>query len=134
MRHDIPRLYHELHLTCFRDWTLHTCPSPAHPSYRLITALRLYALALPGTIEITHTSLQAWKDTILGTRDCVSGANEEAWRDLLLKLCEQLAASAREQLLILEGTGGEASVVFLWREQLFVADAVAESVKRGIEF
>jgi hypothetical protein len=130
-----------------RDWTLHGSPSPAHPSFRLITVLRLYHVAF-----ITESSTVArkedfkrWQDTLLGRRTIVSEENETSWRETLLYICETLVKRADV------GTSGlltlnldfrsiswlawmQDNIQALWREESSVAAAVSESVRQGVQF
>ena len=62
-------------LTLCRDWTLSISPSPAAPSFRLITALRLFALGseitrVPKTDEEGFLC-KSWRDTLLGRTDTI---------------------------------------------------------------
>lgn len=125
-----------------RDWTIHLQPSPAHPSYRVTTCLRLYALFAehgPDTILDTQ-AVKLWKDTLAGRRPCISQRNEVAWRTVLRELCTGLigeAQTASQQTL----TTKEGWERWAWRcvralgaEMGMVARAVGESVDAGEEF
>ncbi|TFL07389.1 hypothetical protein BDV98DRAFT_557791 [Pterulicium gracile] len=124
------------------DWTIHLQPSPAHPSYRVTTCLRLYALFAehgPDTILDTQ-AVKLWKDTLAGRRPCISQRNEVAWRTVLRELCTGLigeAQTASQQTL----TTKEGWERWAWRcvralgaEMGMVARAVGESVDAGEEF
>jgi hypothetical protein len=105
------------------DYTLHPSPAPAHPSHRLVPALRLLALPeLPASLENTqHTAyphtraapppapaspaadaLRAWDATLLGLRERVDAANETAARALLRRICEEFDADGRARLARLD--------------------------------
>ncbi|GBE82304.1 hypothetical protein BKA93DRAFT_760434 [Sparassis latifolia] len=129
------------------DWSLHSSPQPAHPSYRMITALRLYHVVESLGPQVPPDSasdviLRSWKDTINGRTSSVSEDNERLWRNTLLDICELVAARARDGMRITlsgSGTSGwyswmEENVRCLWREELEVATAVACSLRAGEEF
>lgn len=134
-------------LTPISDWTLHNSPSPAHPSYRLITALRLYHTTFesPSGTNIREEALKPWQETLLGIRTMVSEENETAWRESLIQICETLTTRAKVGLsmLVTRPTSfGDASwlawmqdnIQSLWREEALVAAAVSDSVRQGIQF
>ena len=133
----------------FRDWTISTSPNPAAPSFRLITALRLFAMGS----EMTHTPTadeediicQPWRDTLLGMRDAVSSDNEAKWRTSLADICNTILEEGTTGLQRTLGSrfneqscswAGwmEDNVALLWSEQIVVARAVLESLENGIEF
>lgn len=130
------------------DWTLDSAPSPAHPSYRLITALRLYHLAevLPDKSRpVPDEIIRPWKDVLQGQRDIISAQNENLWRTSLLNLCESVrqraevgmrdttsAFSDREGPEWVEWMKG--NILALWREELDIATAVMCSIDAGEEF
>jgi hypothetical protein len=132
-----------------RDWTLSTSPNPAAPSFRLITALRLFAMSsgmihLP-TVDDEDGVCQPWRDTLLGITDIISLDNEAKWRMTLRTICN---------LVVEEGTTGlqrtlgprfdeqnhswsgwmRDNIALLWSEQIVVARAVLQSLEDGIEF
>ena len=133
----------------YRDWTLSTSPNPAAPSFRLITALRLFAIGSEMTCVPTASEedvmCQPWRRTLLGIADIVSPDNEEKWRTTLATICN---------LVVEEGTTGfqrtlgsrsngqnpswsrwmRENVALLWSEQILVARAVLQSLEDGIEF
>lgn len=131
-----------------RDWTLHSSPPPAHPSYRLITALRLFHI-----IDDKGTSLPLkseklvakWKDVINGNVDAISPSNEQEWRQGLLAICDQVVLRAKTGLegiarSTFDGQSPEwlewmkGNIRCLWQEELEVAQAVILSVESGEEF
>ena len=128
------------------DWTLDSSPPPAHPSYRLMTVLRLVQLATtPGATEgaLQESETQAWRDVTNGFRDSISDENERGWRDILLGICERISGRAQEGLdratqNLTELDGWQVwmreNVLCLWREELEVADAVARSLRAGEVF
>ncbi|EIN07420.1 SET domain-containing protein [Punctularia strigosozonata HHB-11173 SS5] len=129
------------------DWTLHASPAPAHPSFRLLTALRLYHLVLDCPIPPPNPEdvLRPWHDTLAGRRPLVSRENEQALRQTLLQMCERLQERAREGLsttdMIEPKTGSPVwaegmkdNIRVLWREEEAVARAVEGSIRAGDEF
>ncbi|SJX62557.1 related to RKM2-ribosomal protein lysine methyltransferase [Sporisorium reilianum f. sp. reilianum] len=106
------------------EFTLHPYPEPAHPSHRLVPALRLAALDLhsstapkvakvkaqPGVkagkkaafhAQAGSTDLEKWEETLTGYRDTVSDDNEQQARDMLVELCTARRAeteAARQHL------------------------------------
>lgn len=131
------------------DWTLHLLPGPAHPSYRLITALRLYHLFPASAKEVPPNSeslLVPWKATLLGSAERVSKENEDAWRSTLLRLCDSLTDKARSVIASMNSMAAEDvdrttwghwmknNIKMLWEEELYVASAVSESIRNLEEF
>lgn len=129
------------------DWTMHIQPLPAHPSYRLITALRLYHLFPTSVEEVpldADTALLPWKATLLGNADKLSEKNEEAWKATLLQVCRKLAKESTAGIASLDvaSAGGQITwfpwmkknIRMLWEEELFVATMVAESILNCGEF
>ncbi|KAF8582667.1 SET domain-containing protein [Ramaria rubella] len=131
------------------DWTLHDAPAPAHPSYRILPALRLLQLSLPASWDVTYKDsnseppeLQAWHDTILGEKDTISPENEHAVWQQLLEVCNISATRADEGLTRLQqecqgkDLGGwkkyaVEAISILWLEEKNVATAVVQSIKNG---
>lgn len=128
-------------LDCCSDFTLHLEPAPAHPSYRLLAALRLLHLPL--------SKLTAWRDVLLGYSPSVSAANEESTNASLLALCDAVLADARkgrekigkivaeaeiDAADLGEWEGALDSVRKLWEGQEDIAKGVRESVFDGVEF
>jgi len=129
------------------DWTLHASPKPAHPSYRLITALRLYHLLPSSTPSALSRDelIGPWQDTLLGQRDLVSEENEAAWRGTLARICEILMRRAEAGISALEVHTHAAGRVpwlawmldnirTLWMEEAVVAAAVAKSIREEEQF
>ncbi|KZV64940.1 SET domain-containing protein [Peniophora sp. CONT] len=124
------------------DWTLHSAPAPAHPSYRLLTALRLAHVLIS-----KHGTISDWRDTLTGERELVSVENERAVRGTLREICTALisraedAVEALEEVRLRAGREKEGwrvwaagNVKALWAEEKAVAEAVAESVDAGVDF
>lgn len=133
----------------FSEWTIHSAPEPAHPSFRLITALRLYHSIPLEKILPPHddhgSEVRAWRGTIAGTRDIISLVNEAAWRETLDKLCLGIDNETGVNLDNLNKVGREWPVkswvhyirrclFMLWREQQDAAWRVHESLQQGEEF
>ncbi|TFK54901.1 SET domain-containing protein [Heliocybe sulcata] len=128
-------------------WTLHSAPKPGHPSFRLISALRLYH-SIPRTNTAIPRNpdeiLASWRDTLMGKKDSISPENEAAWRATLADMCREVAARASRNLENLKAvksnnTEGWRGFTYdclrtLWREELEVAEAVLESIRDGEEF
>ncbi|XP_006458144.1 hypothetical protein AGABI2DRAFT_199465 [Agaricus bisporus var. bisporus H97] len=129
------------------DWTIHSAPEPAHPSFRLVTALRLYhSVSLEAiTPPEDETEVRAWQGTITGSQDMVSIKNEIAWRETLGVLCSAIENESSTYLNKVEDVGEtwpkDSSVVcmrwglsMLWREQQHVAQCIRKSLERGEDF
>ena len=126
----------------YRDWSLHSAPAPAHPSYRLLTALRLAHVLIS-----QHGTIGDWRDTLAGAQELVSEENERSVRGTLRKICTALISRADVTVESLEGLMMRAglkkaewrgwaagNVKALWVEEKTVAEAVAESVDAGADF
>lgn len=126
------------------DWTIHSSPTPAHPSFRLIMTLRLFHLLTPASkgseVGPSNEDIQSWRETLLGKRECISPENEYQWRTTLLNLCLEFIDETQKGLLKFrnqlsrEKTWIEECIEMLWVEELCVAQAVAESVRLGVQF
>ncbi|KAF9246536.1 hypothetical protein BU15DRAFT_85291 [Melanogaster broomeanus] len=126
-----------------RNWTLHSTSDGAQPSWRLITALRLHHLAVD-VCSTKDDNIQGWRDVVAGKRERISDDNERAWRETVVLLCDVLISRAEHHFVssstkhIDEGDGWikwtQENIRALWREELFVASAVKQSVLRGDEF
>ncbi|KAF9264698.1 hypothetical protein L218DRAFT_998207 [Marasmius fiardii PR-910] len=122
----------------WKDYTLHV----AYPSFRLVTALRLYAMVLARQEVIADTDrderfLSPWLATIAGHSDTVSREVESQWLTILVeKICQPIIARANIGLMKLnerEGPGVEGLEV-LWEEELYIAQCICEKVRNGDEF
>ncbi|KAF9477385.1 SET domain-containing protein [Pholiota conissans] len=132
------------------DWTLYSTPAPAHPSYRLITALRLYHLIPLSTNAIPLNSeqlLDQWRNTTLGKQDKISEENETFWRGTLLALCWNVIQNGKagiERVQKVDGghpssttfllASAKASIESLWREEVTIASAMIRSLENNEEF
>ena len=117
-----------------------------------MAALRLFhAVTSPAaTASSRDGDIDAWKDVIAGQKEAVSEANETAWRDTLIELCESIARRAREGLDRVTSFADHKStetltrppwlawatqnIRLLWQEEMEVATAVVVSVRAGVEF
>ncbi|TFK92414.1 SET domain-containing protein [Polyporus arcularius HHB13444] len=130
------------------DWTVHAAPAPAHPSYRLMVALRLLE-AFENANETGQASFDAivgqWRQVTYGQADNISMQNEERWRTTLHRMCSQVVERARTHLALLSNascTGGTSgwhrwmhlNISVLWQEELEVAESVMASLEAGAEF
>lgn len=131
----------------FRDWTLHSLPLPACPSYRLIIALRLYHLFPPSLNELPPSAddvISPWVQVLLGKQDLVSEENESAWRETLLRICEKLVDHAKYAINNIPREDDEKNpewvgairktIRILWEEELYIAKVVSESLLQGLQF
>lgn len=128
------------------DWTMHSSPEPAHPSYRLMMALRLCAIASNHN-DLSpeyNEDIRKWKEVLYGQAETISEVNERLWRATLLHICETIIERAREgirkcsTLDLSEFQEPPSWITFqahnignLWREELEVAAAVARSLRDG---
>jgi hypothetical protein len=131
----------------YRDWTLHSTTTTAYPSYRLITALRLFHIFSDDVSTILPDSdhlVDMWRDTALGKRDVVSQENEYRWRSTLKRLCDDLVQYAQRGLITVRdiqvddesGWVGfvKVGIEVLWREEIDVGCAVLKSLEEGVVF
>jgi len=130
------------------DWTLHSTPTTAYPSYRLITALRLYHIFSEDVNDVPPDPdhlVDIWRDTTVGKRDAISEENESRWRLTLECLCNDLVRDAKGGLTRVRdiqtpdhenGWLGfvKVSIETLWREEIDVGCAVLKSLKEGADF
>jgi len=128
-----------------RDWTLHGNPQPAHPSYRLITALRLFHVTEDVEIPVdSEKVVSAWRSVTEGYTERISESNERYWRNTMVRLCESIIERAQEGAKkVDEATNSDApgwfewmrgNIRILWQEEEEVAKAVVQSVGDGVEF
>ena len=122
---------------------MHCSPAPAHPSYRLITALRLYHLfpAVDSVPPSPDDAIKPWLNTISGIQETISDENEQAWRDSLLRICDGVVHRADAAARQLDAAGCDKSLKdtlrnlrMLWREERIVAVAVRQSLCAKVEF
>ncbi|KAI0031839.1 hypothetical protein K488DRAFT_71128 [Vararia minispora EC-137] len=132
------------------DWTLHTAPPPAYPSYRLLSALRLLHVFVVDESPfgaVSTTDLALWRDTVAGLRDAVSESNERDVRRSLRSICDAVSVRAERSLDALmkakaDEIGGPSAwskfavgnVAVLWKEERAVARAVLDSIEAGVVF
>jgi len=131
------------------DWTLHSSPLPASPSFRTTSALRLYAMfsELSGVPEpkLADDILRPWRNTLLGIQDRVSDNNERAWKSTLRQICERVSEDGRIGKSLAMQFQAQSSdhewvewmrsnIEGLWDEQTVVADAVLRSIDDEVEF
>lgn len=118
-----------------RDWTLHSSltGSLGYPSFRLITALRLYHLVPAGAdIQVSEETLQRWRETLLGRTEFISESNESEWHETLLNICRTLKERT-EKWMKDYGRSSDSrleNIKILWDEERFVATAVIDSIER----
>jgi hypothetical protein len=74
----------------WNDYTVHPHPAPVHPSYRLIVALRLLAIASTANDEI-----QQWTASVQGRSHSLGKANDEAVCELLRSMCNEVIVEGR---------------------------------------
>ena len=131
------------------DWTLHDIPTPPHPSYRCLTALRLFELSesIANSFQeddpfSVSSDLRAWQDTIWGEREFISELNEEAMRGRLYNVCEIITKRAEEKLLALRTQAWNSDRVGwleyavkcieeLWKEERRVANGIRRTIEAG---
>jgi len=133
---------------CFSDWTLHASPAPAHPSYRLMTALRLYhvlAISCDTVPSNADQVLQSWRNTTRGMQDDISDVNEKLWRATLMDICQDILVEAKEgieKVRAIDSTQNSPgwldyaknAIEALWEEEQEVAYGVIDSLKRNEAF
>lgn len=133
-----------------RDWTLHCTPATAYPSYRLITALRLYHIFSDDVNLVPPDSdhmVDMWRDVTLGKRDAISEENESRWRWTLERLCNEMIQDAKRGIIkvrdiqVIDPSGenswvefAKVSIEMLWREEMDVGCAVLKSLEEGADF
>ncbi|KAH9854169.1 SET domain-containing protein [Lenzites betulinus] len=131
------------------EWTLHSSGNSGHPSYRLISALRLICALERYSGEATlqtRLAIDLWLDVTNGSKETISSLNEDGWKKKLLWLCETIRYRARKERLTALDVGNlprgapewaswmAEGVRTLWKEELEVAEAVLASIQAGVEF
>ncbi|KDQ14019.1 hypothetical protein BOTBODRAFT_33134 [Botryobasidium botryosum FD-172 SS1] len=118
------------------DWCIYSHPQPAHPSYRLFPALRLYHLP-PSSHPATPSEIRA---ILFGEE------NDQRVKLSILDICDTVIARARDAIEHVnacfdEGTSGEGWELYsvqcikqLWEEEYGVARGVKDSLENGVEF
>lgn len=128
-----------------RDWTLHSTPATAYPSYRLITTLRLYHIFSNDINTVPADSMvEMWRDVALGKSDAISQENESRWRSTLERLCNDVIQDAKRGLIKVRDVQvdqendwvefAKVSIEMLWREEMNVGNAVLKSLEEGADF
>lgn len=126
---------------------MHSKPAPAHPSYRLITTLRLYHL-LPESATIIPSDIEKllglWRDTTIGKQPKISSENERQWRSTLESICHEVTSEAERGLAQIQALEAaeflpsfqwmKQCIETLWQEEIDVAVAVLHSLKNNEEF
>jgi hypothetical protein len=113
---------------------MHCSPLPAHVSFRLITALRLYH-SFPARTEDLNTASRLWRDTILGHKSDVSEENERACSETIGEICKVVINRAKRGIKSvkkeMERDGGDEwyrsvlrTVELLWLEERVVGSAM----------
>ncbi|RXW24145.1 hypothetical protein EST38_g1708 [Candolleomyces aberdarensis] len=131
-------------------WTLHSAPAPAHPSYRLITALRLYHAFPAGAAKLESTTdseaiLDVWRGVVSGERASISDENEALWRETLLQLCQKIEGEAASRVASLPSLAKSRDddgtveamlpcIISLWNEEKYIARAVLQSIRDDVSF
>ncbi|KAG8920868.1 hypothetical protein FRC00_009417 [Tulasnella sp. 408] len=122
------------------DWTLHSSPPPAHPSFRVVAALRL--------LHASRKEADQWQDMIFGGRDIVHETNERLMRATVRSICQQVADRASKRVTELSTAPWDSRnsdidiltryasdcVLTLWEEEQEVSVGVIESIDRDEEF
>ncbi|KAH9951338.1 SET domain-containing protein [Amylocystis lapponica] len=125
------------------DWTLHSSPRPAHPSYRVVVALRLFHAVdelPPGATSVPCEIIQTWRNVVNGYADAISEGNDKMWRDSLVRICEDIVARAQKHVpgKLVDGEDwhkwAQENIRLLWQEEMETALAVAHSVRTGENF
>jgi hypothetical protein len=98
-------------LSSLSDYTLHSAPSPSHPSYRLLVAMRLMYAQIPekdlrSYMDNPHDrasspTLQAFLDLIMGINDSISEENEETVRAALRSICDAQLQEVDDRMITL---------------------------------
>lgn len=120
-----------------RDWTLHTEPSPPHPSYRLVPALRLLHVPFED-----QAAFQKWEATVIGTADDISPRNTQQVRKTLCDLCSRAEKEAIQWLetsfeqefsMDIDQLDAWRSIKFLWEQQRDISALVRDSILSGLD-
>ena len=124
---------------------MHSDPTPAHPSYRLITTLRLYHLFSLSSDTVppnAEEKLEDWRNTTFGKQDILSEANEALWRSTLMEICKNIIRDASigkidigDVSTLPEWAGSAKSFVeILRKEEYDVCRLVIESLEKNEQF
>jgi hypothetical protein len=94
----------------WQDYTIHSFPQPAHPSHRLVVALRLIALDDDGSpttaaaatvadysplvkkqkLQNYSLDVKEWQAMVMGHTETISSVNEKRVCQLLTELCQEV--------------------------------------------
>ncbi|KAI0306592.1 hypothetical protein B0F90DRAFT_777523 [Multifurca ochricompacta] len=122
------------------NWTMHCSPQPAHASFRLITALRLYHSFTSSKVrseEEMKAASRRWQDTIMGHKEIVSEENEKACNKTISEICEMVMKRAKSGIKAVKEERSHSHshshsysyslslLSLLWSEELWVSEAVA---------
>jgi len=121
---------------------IESASSPAHVSFRLITALRLHHSFPEGTEggseEEIATASRQWRDTIRGYEEVVSEENERACKESISEICAVVIKRAEMGIkAVKEEAKTEreewfrkvlGAVEFLWLEELSVGEAMLQAL------
>lgn len=136
-RFSMPLSPYTEHVT-LSNWTLHANPLPAHPSYRLIPALRLLVIPWKDTDQLRN-----WESMVSGVSDEVSTKNTRMAQDVLNTICSRLHSDSLRALSALESCSYAVEewqvnsahfVQRLWEETRDVSLATGESIASGVVF
>ncbi|KAJ9102516.1 hypothetical protein QFC21_002916 [Naganishia friedmannii] len=136
------------------EYTMHAYPSPPHPSYRLLTALRLMYIQVPEaalqkyidnpTNKEVHPALQAFLELLMGALDKISDDNEKAVRDCIRNVCLEALERIEQKLTALQllhqpRTFGDVAdairmVERLWVDNQSIFHGVMQSIDQGVIF
>ncbi|GAA5951789.1 hypothetical protein JCM3765_003119 [Sporobolomyces pararoseus] len=132
--------------------------SPPSPSWRVLTALRLFHLRLPANLSLSVDSLAPFYDLLSGSIDQISHLNEKKVQATLKAIAKNLAVECREgiercqtlekewrkELASTGGAGGDTGdqirevlewlkmVETIWKGEERIAKAIAEE-EEGVE-
>lgn len=117
------------------EWTLHLQPEP-FVSFRLLTALRLLHSASLQYLDpptISPMSILEWKETLLGTREHLSGEVERYCKNTLHDICRRVIKRSDDALNVLDKSELPCPPLFaetvklLWEEERAVAEGILGS-------
>ncbi len=115
---------------------MHFASGSAYPSYRLITALRLYSIFPSGPLPasaLAEEMVRPWKETVTGQRLELSGELEAAWRDVLQQVCHAVVDRA-VRALANPAVKSQDSIATLWEEERYIAQCVLDRIHNGEDF
>lgn len=131
--------------------------SPPSPSWRVLTALRLFHLRLPANLSLSVDSLAPFYDLLTGSFDQISHLNEKKVQATLkaiaknlvvecregIERCQTLEKDWRKELVSSNGGGGDTGdqirevlewlkmVETIWKGEERIAKAIAEDEEEG---